>query len=71
MERFNKFISEDYGWRPLLVEAKLKAEDYVAAIVIGWHKIHNIKLNPSSVGISPKVIKLLRWMMICSTLLIQ
>ena len=20
MERFNKFISEDYGWRPLLVE---------------------------------------------------
>ena len=59
MERFNKFISEDYGWRPLLVEAKLKAEDYEAAIVIGWHKIHNMKLNPSSAGISPKVLKLL------------
>ena len=42
-----------------LIESKIKAEDYEAAIVIGWHKIHNIKLNPSSVGISPKVIKLL------------
>jgi len=43
----------------LLSEAKLKAEDYEAAIVIGWHKIHNMKLNPSSSGISPKVVKLL------------
>ena len=43
----------------LLSEAKLKAEDYEAAIVVGWHKIHNMKLNPSSAGISPKVIKLL------------
>ena len=41
----------------LLSEAKLKAEDYEAAIVIGWHKIHNMKLNPSSSGISSKVMK--------------
>jgi len=43
----------------LLYESKLKAEDYEAAIVIGWHKIHNMKLNPSSSGISPKVVALL------------
>ena len=43
----------------LLSESKLKAEDYEAAIVIGWHKIHNMKLNPSSSGISSKVMKVL------------
>ena len=37
----------------------LKAEDYEAAIVIGWHKIHGMKLNPSSAGISSKVLKIL------------
>ena len=29
-----------------LFEAKIKAEDYEAAIVIGRHKIHEMKLNP-------------------------
>ena len=43
----------------LLTEAKLKAEDYEAAIVIGWHKIHDMKLNSSSAGISSKVLNLL------------
>ena len=42
----------------LLTEG-LKAEDYEAAIVIGWHKIHGMKLNPSSSGISSKVLKVL------------
>ena len=37
----------------------LKAEDYEAAIVIGWHKIHEMKLNPASSGISSKVLKVL------------
>ena len=38
----------------------LKAEDYeAAAIVIGWHKIHDMKLNPSSAGISSKVMSVL------------
>ena len=37
----------------------LKAEDYEAAIIIGWHKIHEMKLNPVSSGISSKVLKLL------------
>jgi len=37
----------------------LKAEDYEAAIVIGWHKIHDMKLNPSSAGISSKVMSVL------------
>jgi hypothetical protein len=37
----------------------LKAEDYEAAIVIGWHKIHDMKLNPSTVGISSKVMSVL------------
>ena len=30
-----------------------------AAIVIGWHKIHDMKLNPSSAGISSKVMSVL------------
>ena len=36
----------------------LKAEDYEAAIVIGWYKIHNMELSSSS-GISPKTMKVL------------
>jgi hypothetical protein len=38
----------------------LKAEDYEAAIVIGWHKIHGMKLNRASAGISSKVLNLLQ-----------
>ena len=40
-----------------LLEAKIKAEDYEAAIVIGWHENNGIKFNLSSSGISPKVYK--------------
>jgi|TARA_R110000796_G_scaffold252494_1_gene387117 hypothetical protein len=42
-----------------LLSEGLKAEDYEAAIVIGWHKIHDMKLNPSSAGISSKVMSVL------------
>ena len=48
IEKIQSFLSEG-----------LKAEDYEAAIVIGWHKIHGMKLNPSSAGISSKVLKIL------------
>ena len=59
-----KPISEDFEnpvdkLQNFLTEQKLKAEDYEAAIVVGWHKINNMKLNPSSSGISPKVMTLL------------
>ena len=37
----------------------LKAEDFEAAIVVGWHKIHNMKLNPAAAGISSKVMSIL------------
>ena len=40
-----------------LFEAKIKAEDYEAAIVIGWHENNGVKFNLSSSGISPKVYK--------------
>ena len=46
VEKVQSFLSEG-----------LKAEDYEAAIVIGWHKIHGMKLNPASSGISSKVLK--------------
>ncbi len=37
MERFNKFISEDYGWRPLLVEAKMPAADWEKVICVAYN----------------------------------
>jgi hypothetical protein len=40
-----------------LFEAKIKAEDYEAAIVIGWHENNGSKFNLSSSGINPKVYK--------------
>ena len=40
-----------------IVEQKIKAEDYEAAIVIGWHENNGSKFNLSSSGISPKVYK--------------
>jgi len=53
------FIPAEDRVQNLLSEAKLKAEDYEAAIVIGWHKIHGMDLNPASSGISPKVMSVL------------
>ena len=46
MLRFKQFM---------LQEQKLKAEDYEAAIVIGWHNNNKKKLDVSSSGISLKV----------------
>ena len=44
-----------------LTEAKLKAEDYEAAIVIGWHKNNGKKIkSPEDVGINPGVYKMLQ-----------
>ncbi len=40
-----------------LFEGKIKAEDYEAAIVIGWHKNNKTKFKLSSSGISDKVYK--------------
>ena len=45
MLRFKQFM---------LQEQKLKAEDYEAAIVIGWHNNNKKKLDVSSSGISSK-----------------
>jgi hypothetical protein len=43
-----------------LTEGKLKAEDYEAAIVIGFHKITGQKLDPTKAGISDSTMKLLQ-----------
>ena len=40
-----------------LFEAKLKAEDYEAAIVIGWYENNNLRFRIGSSGISDKVYK--------------
>jgi|TARA_R100000231_G_scaffold104345_1_gene77366 hypothetical protein len=44
---------------PSLTEA-LKAEDYEAAIVIGWHKNNGKKLDLATSGINPGVFKMLQ-----------
>ena len=51
MLRFKQFM---------LQEQKLKAEDYEAAIVIGWHNNNKKKLDVSSSGISSKVYDMLQ-----------
>ena len=51
MLRFKQFM---------LQEQKLKAEDYEAAIVIGWHNNNKKKLDVSSSGISSKVYNMLQ-----------
>ena len=50
MQRFKSYI---------LTEAKLKAEDYEAAIVIGWYKIHNQDFNPEKTGVGAATAKML------------
>jgi len=47
-------------FKEFLVEGKLKAEDYEAAIVIGWHKVTNQDFNPNAAGISPSVYDMLQ-----------
>ena len=47
-------------FRDNLNEAKLKAEDYEAAIVIGWHKNNGKKFDLSTSGINPATYKMLQ-----------
>jgi len=47
MLRFKQYISE---------ASTIKAEDYEAAIVIGWYKLHNKSLPSDNAGISDKVL---------------
>ena len=47
MDTFKSFLSE----------GKLKAEDYEAAIVIGFYEIQNKKASPSEMGITDSVFK--------------
>ena len=42
-----------------LFEAKIKAEDYEAAIVIGWHENNGIKFNLSLKHLDAKLILLI------------
>ena len=56
MKGFKDFIDEPVD----LQEQKLKAEDYEAAIVIGWHKNNGKKLDLASSGISADVYKMLQ-----------
>lgn len=50
MDTFKSFLSE----------GKLKAEDYEAAIVIGFYEVQNKKANPSEMGISDSVFKVIQ-----------
>tara|TARA_Y100000361_G_scaffold686_1_gene546 strand:+ start:811 stop:1923 length:1113 start_codon:yes stop_codon:yes gene_type:complete len=56
MKGFKDFIDEPVD----LQEQRLKAEDYEAAIVIGWHKNNGKKLDLASSGISADVYKMLQ-----------
>ena len=47
-------------FRDNLNEAKLKAEDYEAAIVIGWNKNNGKKFDLSTSGINPATYKMLQ-----------
>lgn len=47
-------------FKEYLVEGKLKAEDYEAAIVIGWHTITNQKFDSIKAGINPAVYNMLQ-----------
>ena len=56
MKGFKDFIDEPVD----LQEARLKAEDYEASIVIGWHTNNGKKLDLAASGISPDVYKMLK-----------
>lgn len=47
------------GFKTFLSEAKVKAEDYEAAIVIGWYELHERELDSKS-GITDKTLKVLK-----------
>ena len=56
MKGFKDFIDEPVD----LQEQKLKAEDYEAAIVIGWHKNNGKKFDVKTSGVNPTVYKMLQ-----------
>ena len=56
MKGFKDFIDEPVD----LQEQKLKAEDYEAAIVIGWHKNNGKKFDVKTSGVNPAVYKMLQ-----------
>mgnify|MGYP003323352583 FL=1 len=50
----------EYEEKKVQLQEGLKAEDYEAAIVIGWHKNNRKKIkSPEEVGINPGVYKTL------------
>ena len=52
---------KEYEDKQVQLSEGLKAEDYEAAIVIGWHKNNGKKIkSPEDVGINPGVYKLLQ-----------
>ena len=56
MKGFKDFIDEPVD----LQEQKLKAEDYEAAIVIGWYKNNGKKFDVKTSGVNPAVYKMLQ-----------
>ena len=44
-----------HSFKQYLTEAKIKAEDFEAAIVVGWHNINNQTFDLSKSGISESV----------------
>jgi hypothetical protein len=57
-----KDLKKEYimKFKNFLTEQKIKAEDYEAAIVIGFLKVTNQKLDLNSAGITPSVYKTLQ-----------
>ena len=49
----------EYEEKKVQLAEGLKAEDYEAAIVIGWYKNNKKKFKPEDVGINPGVFKIL------------
>ena len=50
----------EYEEKKVQLAEGLKAEDYEAAIVIGWYKNNKKKFKPEDVGINPGVFKILQ-----------
>ena len=53
----NEYVEPVDKVQDLITEQKIKAEDYEAAIVMGWHENNNLKFNLATSGISSKVHK--------------
>ena len=51
---------KEYEDKKVQLSEGLKAEDYEAAIVIGWYKNNKKKFDPDAAGINPGVYKILQ-----------